>query len=210
MNRDYALTLWRADLVRFGLEDRQLKTGKTVIANHAGWLRRYHGLGHLTFLFQEIEAHAELIRDLPRLTYAAWFHDAIYKSWRKDNEVRSADWAQSALVDMGADAHLAQRVQTLILATADHASGGQDDDDALFLDMDCAILGAPAEPYDRYVRQVRQEYVWAPGGAFRKGRLAFVNAQLDRSALFHTEPYRQRFEAQARANLERERAALSR
>ena len=76
--------------------------------------------------------------------------------------------------------------------------------------MDCAILGASAEQYDRYVRQVRQEHVWAPGGAFRKGRLAFVSAQLDRPAIFHTEPYRQRFEAQARANLERERAALSR
>tara|TARA_B100001063_G_scaffold243250_1_gene273507 strand:+ start:1356 stop:1469 length:114 start_codon:yes stop_codon:yes gene_type:complete len=37
-----------------------------------------------------------------------------------------------------------------------------------------------------------------------------VSAQLDRPAIFHTEPYRQRFEAQARANLERERAALSR
>ena len=75
MNRDYALTLWRADLVRFGLEDRQLQTGKAVIAHHAGWLRRYHGLEHLAFLFQEIEAHADRIKDLPRLTYAAWFHD---------------------------------------------------------------------------------------------------------------------------------------
>lgn len=210
MNRDYALTLWRADLVRFGLEDRQLQTGKAVIANHAGWLRRYHGLEHLAFLFQEIEAHADRIKDLPRLTYAAWFHDAIYKSWRKDNEARSAGWAQSALVEMGADAELARRVHMLILATADHAGGGHDADDALFLDMDCAILGASAEQYDRYVRQVRQEHVWAPGGAFRKGRLAFVSAQLDRPAIFHTEPYRQRFEAQARANLERERAALSR
>ena len=118
MNRDYALTLWRADLVRFGLEDRQLQTGKAVIAHHAGWLRRCHGLEHLAFLFQEIEAHADRIKDLPRLTYAAWFHDAIYKSWRKDNEARSAGWAQSALVEMGADAELAWRVHMLILATA--------------------------------------------------------------------------------------------
>lgn len=210
MNRDYALTLWRADLVRFELEDRQLATGKRVIANHAGWLRRYHGLSHLAFLFQEIEALTDQIRDLPRLTYAAWFHDAIYKSWRTDNEARSAEWAQSALARMGASPELAIRVHALILATADHANGGQDSDDALFLDMDCAILGAPAEQYDQYAKQVRQEYVWAPGGSYRKGRLAFLNTQLERPALFHTEVYRERFEDQARANLERERAALSR
>lgn len=210
MNRDYALTLWRADLVRFGLEDRQLVTGKRLIANYSGWLRRYHSLGHLAFLFQEIEAHADLIKDLPRLTYAAWFHDAIYKSWRKDNEARSADWARTALEEMGAGPELAQRVHALILATADHARGGQDHDDALFLDMDCAVLGASSEHYDHYAKQVRQEYAFVLGETFRKGRIAFLTAQLERSALFHTEVYRQRFEAQARANLERERAALTR
>jgi len=210
MNRDYALTLWRADLVRFGLEDRQLVTGKRLIANYSGWLRRYHGLGHLAFLFQEIEAHADQIKDLPRLVYAAWFHDAIYKSWRKDNEAQSADWARAALVEMGAGPDLAQRVQALILATADPARGGTDHDDALFLDMDCAILGASPEQYDHYSRQVLQEYAFVPGGGYRKGRIAFLTAQLERPALYHTELYRQRFEAQARANLERELAALTR
>ncbi|MBC40084.1 MAG: hypothetical protein CMH91_13620, partial [Oceanicaulis sp.] len=104
-----------------------------------------------------------------------------------------------------------QLLEVQVVDAADSITyNAHDADDALFLDMDCAILGASAEQYDRYVRQVRQEHVWAPGGAFRKGRLAFVSAQLDRPAIFHTEPYRQRFEAQARANLERERAALSR
>lgn len=210
MNRDYALTLWRADLVRFELEDRQLVTGKRVIANHSGWLRRYHGLSHLGFLFQEIEALTDQISDLPRLTYAAWFHDAIYKSWRKDNEARSADWARTALVKMGATSELAKRVHALILATADHASGEIDQDDALFLDMGCAILGAPADSYDAYARQVRQEHVWALGGAYHKGRIAFLEAQLARPALFHTEHYSKRYEAQARANLNRELAALTR
>lgn len=209
MNRDYALTLWRADLVRFELDDRQLVTGKRVIANHAGWLRRYHGLGHLGFLFQEIEALSDQISDLPRLTYAAWFHDAIYKSWRKDNEANSADWARTALARMGATSELAERVHALILATADHASGGTDHDDALFLDMDCAILGASADRYDAYARQVRQEVFWAPGGGYRKGRIAFLKAQLARPALFHTEHYSKRYEAQARFNLNRELAALT-
>jgi len=210
MNRDYALTLWRADLVRFELEDRQLVTGKRVIANHAGWLRRYHGLSHLAFLFQEIEALTDQIRDLPRLTYASWFHNAIYKSWRTDNEARSAEWAQTALARMGASPELGERVQGLILATADQDRDDLDHDDALFLDMDCAILGASSERYDQYARQVRQEHVWPLGGGYRKGRIAFLTARLNRDALFQTDHYAERFEAQARANLERELATLSR
>lgn len=210
MTPDFALSLWRADLVRFALEDRQLKTGKRVIAHHAGWLRRYHDLGHLAFLFEQIEAQADQIDDLPRLIYAAWFHDAIYKSWRSDNEQRSADWAQTALVDMGADEALASRVRRLILATADHAGGGSDTDDALFLDMDCAVLGADPDTYDQYARQIRAEYFWAPPGRFKTGRAAFLRRQLERETVFHTAAYQNRFEAQARANIQRELTKLTR
>ncbi|WP_375549784.1 metal-dependent phosphohydrolase [Oceanicaulis alexandrii] len=210
MNREFALTLWRADLVRFGLDDRQLVTGKHIIKNHSGWLRRYHGLSHLAFLFKEIEALSDQIDDLPRLIYAAWFHDAIYKSWRNDNEQRSADWAQAALVDMGATSDLASRVHSLILATADHAGGGIDADDALFLDMDCAILGTDPDAYDQYARQVRAEHLWAPPQSYKKGRAAFLTRQLERERLFHTAAYQDRFEAQARANMQRELAKLTR
>jgi predicted metal-dependent HD superfamily phosphohydrolase len=210
MNKDFALTLWRADLVRFELEDRQLKTGKRVIANHASWLRRYHGLEHLGFLFAEIEAQADQISDLPRLTYAAWFHDAIYKSWRRDNEQQSADWAQTALWDMGANEALASRVHSLILATANPAGGGMDADDALFLDMDCAILGANPDAYDQYARQVRAEHLWALPHSYKTGRADFLKRQLERERLFHTAAYQDRFETQARANMQRELAKLQR
>lgn len=209
MNREYALTLWRADLVRFGLDDRALKTGKTIIANHAGWHRRYHGLNHLGFLFQALETDAEQISDLPRLTYAAWFHDAVYKTWRKDNERASADWAQSALIEMGADRALTERVHALILATANHSSGGQDADDALFLDMDCAILGSDPAVYAEYVRQIRFEYGWVPGSRYKSGRRAFVKSQLDRPTIFHSNLYQDRYEAQARRNLQNELASLT-
>lgn len=208
MNRSYAMTLWRADLVRYGLDDEALRTGKRIIANHAGWHRHYHGLDHLAFLFGEIEARADQIDEPERLTYAAWFHDAIYLSWRKDNEAASASWAQSALVAMGATPDMAARVQALIQRTANHAEGGADHDDNLFLDMDCAILGAPPEVYARYAKQVRQEYWWVPGRAYRKGRSAFLREQLNRPRLFHTEVYDSQLGAQARENMSTELARL--
>jgi predicted metal-dependent HD superfamily phosphohydrolase len=137
------LTRWRADLETAELrQDDQL--GRKLIARHAQRWRRYHGLSHLRFLFEEIDALRDGITDIHRLVFATWFHDAIYIPWRKDNE--------AAALALGASAELVSNVSRLIRLTADHAKGGFDHDDDLFLDMDCAILGALPEVYAAYAK----------------------------------------------------------
>jgi len=197
------LDRWRADLQGAGLaQDDRL--GAKLIARHAQGWRRYHGLSHLRFLFDEIDARRDEITDRPRLIFATWFHDAIYVTWRKDNEARSADWAQAALARLGADEVLVSNVSRLIRLTANHAQGGADNDDNLFLDMDCAILGAPPEIYAAYANGVRAEYWWVPGGRYRAGRKAFLERQLKREPLFLTGTYQARYGAQARVNMQSE------
>lgn len=208
MTADEALTRWQSDLARYRLTDEGDRIGRRIIRNHEGLLRHYHGLAHVAFLFGEIEAHGDLIREPERLVFTAWFHDAIYLSWRKDNEERSALWAERALESMGASAGLRQRTSALIRQTANHAAGGADGDDALFLDMDCAILGAAPDIYARYAANVRREYFWAPTSLYRKGRSAFLKAQLDRSRIFLTDLYEARFAEQARENLHHELVQL--
>ena len=206
--REAALARWRADMAALGLVDRGDAAGRALIARHDRPWRRYHALGHLDFLSGEIERHRDRLAAPARLILAAWFHDSVYNTLRKDNEARSADLAARTLPGLGVSETLTARVCALIHATADHASGGADADDALFLDMDCAILGAPSETYDRYARQIRFEYGWAPSGLYRRGRRAFLNTQLARERLFHTGAYEDAFGGQARANLARELAAL--
>ncbi|MGJ3232243.1 MAG: HD domain-containing protein [Oceanicaulis sp.] len=201
---------WALHAAEAGLDDPRSRIGRRVIAKYAAPWRRYHGLGHLAFLFGEIERLRGEIADRDRLRFAAWFHDAIYVSWRKDNEARSAAWAQRALAAMGASDRLQSKTAALIEATADHAGAALADlDDALFLDMDMAILGAPPESYDRYARQVRFEYAFAPGPLYRKGRSAFLKAQLARERIFHTAQYERERGDQARANMARELDRLS-
>lgn len=197
------LDRWRADLHGAGLSQND-RLGATLIARHDQCWRRYHGLSHLRFLFEEIDALRDDITDIHRLVFAAWFHDAIYIPWRKDNEARSADWAKAALARLGASEALAANVSRLIRLTADHAKGGRDHDDDLFLDMDCAILGAPPQVYAAYANAVRAEYGWVPGGAYRKGRKAFLERQLKRDPLFLTETYEARYGDQARVNMREE------
>src|SRR5215813_5361333 len=76
--------------------------------------RRYHDRGHLTWLLDEADRRARLIREPTFVGYSIWFHDAIYEPGRPDNETRSADWAREALK---ADPNLASRVADVIEQT---------------------------------------------------------------------------------------------
>jgi predicted metal-dependent HD superfamily phosphohydrolase len=171
--------------------------------------RRYHGVAHidaLARLFEEV-ATGPGWQQPAEVALAILFHDAIYEPARRDNEARSAMLARERLADsMPVDV---DRVATLIEATAAHGHAHVDGDPDLghFLDADIAILGAPSHLYDRYARGVFEEY--APviaEAAFRAGRRAFLQAQLARPMLFHTAWFRERYEAVARENLERELA----
>lgn len=210
-DKRWAIELWRRHLAEAGLSDPGDAVGRKLAARYAAPWRRYHGLGHLKFLLGEIDRLGGTISDTPRLRFAAWFHDAVYVTWRKDNETRSARWALAALDEIGAEPSLADAVARLIEATADHANANPaDQDDALFLDMDTAILGAPAEVYDRYARNVRFEYFWVPGPLYRKGRGDFLQAQTRRQRIFHTDLFERERADQARANMRRELGSLGR
>ncbi len=175
-------------------------------------LRAYHTGAHVLFLLGEIERHLGRIGDPARLRLAAFFHDFVYRTWRRDNEAASARAASAALTAFGAPAALEERVHQLILRTAGHAAPAEaeaDGDDALFLDMDLAVLGAPAEAYDRYARQVRREHFWVRPSLYRRGRSAFLEAMATRPRIFNTDVYESERGAQARANMARELAGLS-
>jgi len=83
-----------------------------------------------------------------------------------------------------------------------HVAPPDDPDAQYVVDADLAILGgAPAE-FDRYARQVRQEYAFRSEAEWREGRTRGLRAFLDRPRIYLTREFL-RFEGPARANLER-------
>jgi predicted metal-dependent HD superfamily phosphohydrolase len=105
--------------------------------------RHYHTLQHLNeclALFDTLRALAEQPADIE---LALWFHDTVYDVQGHDNEARSAHWATGALAAGGVDAARCQRVHDLIMATC-HTALPASPDQALLVDIDLAILGAPA------------------------------------------------------------------
>ncbi len=78
-----------------------------------------------------------------------------------------------------------------------------------FWDADREILASDASRYDAYAAGVRQEYRIYPDFIYKRGRSAFLKAELSRSHIYRTQSFRARFDAAARANIERELRSYS-
>ncbi|RWN24698.1 hypothetical protein [Mesorhizobium sp.] len=174
--------------------------------------RHYHSLAHIEAMLALAGHYRASLHDPEAVEAAIWFHDAIYDSRAKDNEAKSAALAEKKLAGR-TDAQRLGRITAMIIATATHELPRFSDenaarDAALFLDMDLAILGATPDAFDAYEQAVRREYGWVEEPMWRAGRSAVLKNFLARPHIFHTEEFRQRFEAQARQNMARSLKAL--
>ena len=169
--------------------------------------RHYHTLRHLTDCLALFESSLHLAEHPAEVEIALWFHDAIYDLKAKDNEARSAAWAERALSRAGVAANIRGRVHDLIMATC-HAARPTSTDAQLLVDIDLSILGADPERFDEYEVQVRQEYNWVPAPLFRRKRRKILIGFLARPTIYSTPWYQEQFEVAARANLQRSVARL--
>ena len=160
--------------------------------------RHYHTLTHVGHML-------ELLPDADEAVLAAvWFHDAIYDGVQ--NEERSAVLAREALTELGFDESSIVRTEELILATKSHSPSTTAQE---FLDADLAILGSDPGRYRGYVAQVRKEYAHVPEPQFRAARHQILQSFLDRPRIYLTDAFYERFERQARENMQQEVAGLS-
>ena len=181
-----------------------------LIKSYTEKCRHYHTATHLEHLFTLLDEYDTLIKDRPALIAAIFFHDVVYDPTSPSNEVDSAKIAVFYLASLGASQEFCTRVADLIRMTASHKSPDDDFDARLFLDMDMAILGAAPAVYQVYAANVRGEYEPFFGAdAYNRGRLnKFILPCLAAERLFSTDIMHERYDAQARANLAHEKAAL--
>ena len=163
--------------------------------------RHYHTQQHLVECLEHFDAALALATEPGEVEIALWFHDAIYILRGADNELRSADWAMQELAASGATTQAQARVHKLIMATR-HNAIPSDADQQLLVDIDLAILGAAPARFSEYDRQVRAEYSWVPGLLYRIKRKAVLKHFLARPHLYSTCHFRNRYEQQARLNLQ--------
>lgn len=162
--------------------------------------RKYHTVQHLTECLQLFEQNLDLAIEPAEVEISLWFHDAIYNVTASDNEAKSAEWAATELTKAGVSPERVDRVRKHILATR-HAVLPEGQDQALLIDIDLSILGAPRPRFEEYEVQVRAEYAWVPGFLFRRKRRSVLAEFLERDPIYNTTRLRKALEIRARENL---------
>lgn len=196
-------TLWQ----HLGAQGNAQEVYNDLVARYSEPHRAYHTLEHIGHCFDELEQVRHLAANPDAVELALWYHDAIYDTKAKDNEERSAALVVEMVISASLPDNLGQSVANLIIATK-HLAIPIDPDVQLLVDIDLSILGQSEDKFDEYERQVRKEYDWVSEDAFVAGRSAILKSFLDRTNIYATQFFRNKYEAQARRNITRSLARL--
>lgn len=186
---------------------RVKQIGWDLIRRYGGPDRHYHGLTHLIECIDAWEEIRTDCEDAVAVATALWFHDAVYDATQSDNEAKSEDLAVERLTGMGESQERISRVRRLIRDTA-HRADPATPDGKLIVDIDLSILGKNPARFDNYDAAIRREYAHVPDEAYRHGRAGVLRGFLARPTIYRTPTFAERYEAAARANLERALAKL--
>ncbi len=171
--------------------------------------RAYHNLVHVMECLEEFKLAKHLASNPLAVEMAIWYHDVVYDSRTRDNEEQSAALAAKVSNASALSELFTQRVTNLILATKKH-DAALDQDAALMTDIDLSILGRCQGRFDEYEHQIRQEYNWVSPSDFVAGRTAVLKSFLCRRTIYATEFFQNKYEQQARENLNRSVLMLQR
>lgn len=163
--------------------------------------RRYHTVDHLTAVLDHVDELAGHADDLCVVQLAAWFHDAVYRPDRSENEERSAALAERALPELGVGPARTAEVARLVRLTVTHDPGPDDRDGEVLCDADLAVLAGSPDAYAAYAAAVREEYAFVPDPDFIAGRAAVLRQLLSLPRLFRTPRGYDQWEHLARRNL---------
>jgi predicted metal-dependent HD superfamily phosphohydrolase len=177
-----------------------------LVAAYSEPHRYYHTLEHIAEMLKVVGRLAPLSDQLSAIQLAVWFHDAVYDTSAKDNEERSAQWATHCLGELAMPDSVIQMVAKLIRATnhRSHNAACSDENMAILLDADLAILAAAEPRYLRYATDIRREYADLSDQQYRSGRIAVLQTVLDRPRIYSTHVMFIEGEASARRNLQAE------
>lgn len=195
-NEQRWMSLWE----RIGAQGNAHEVYNDLVARYSEPHRAYHTLVHIGHCLDEFEQVRQLATNPDAVELALWYHDAIYDTKTKDSEERSATLAVEVAKNALLPDDFGQSVANLITATK-HTASPTDPDVQLLVDVDLSILGQPENKFDEYEQQIRKEYEWVAEDAFVAGRSAILKSFLDRSTIYSTPFFLDKYEAQARANI---------
>ncbi len=200
-------TSFRSLLVKYTANGTIIDTyWKQVFTSYTEPHRCYHTLAHLNHLLNELTGAGAHIINRDALLFALYYHDIIYEPMRGDNEERSALMAKNAMEQLAVPDSIINT--TCIRATRSHALN-DDPDINYFTDADLSVLGQAPVVYKTYCEGIRKEYGIYPDVFYQRGRKNVLSAFIQRSQIFNTAFFYNKYETQARINIAAEIAAIN-
>jgi predicted metal-dependent HD superfamily phosphohydrolase len=173
--------------------------------------RYYHNLSHVGNLFHLLDEHSSLADNPALIGFAIIYHDMVYDNLRSDNKEQSAVKAREHLTKLKMKPAFIKNVEFLILATKLHrvdASCGVENDMALFLDIDMAVLSSEWDDYEVYRANIRKEFKQYADPIYKSGRKNALQQIVSKGSIYLTSQFQLLLEEKARQNLNREISLL--
>jgi len=199
---------WNRLWERIGTSQFSKSAYEELVSFYGESHRAYHTLTHIKHVLKELDEVSRFLENPDQVEVALWYHDIIYDTKTKNSEERSSELAEKRLTEVGIDEQFIAGVKAMILSTK-HREHPKDRDTKYLIDIDLSILGKPEKEFDEYERGIVFEYAWVPEEQFRQGRRTVLQGFLDRDSIYSTDLFRNKYESQARSNLERSIAQLS-
>jgi predicted metal-dependent HD superfamily phosphohydrolase len=194
-------------LVNIGFPEKEIQRNWLELETaYSKKSRHYHNLTHISDMIDCYETYLEKLQFPNEILYAIFYHDYIYNSRKKDNELKSAQYALSILPEnISFDRQL---VFDAICATQQHQHNAIEDINWL-IDFDLKILARDWEDYQVYFEQIRKEYRIYPDLLYKPGRAKALKHFLENESIFQTEEFRNLYEERSRMNIQKEIKLLS-
>lgn len=159
----------------------------------------YHNLVHISHSLRELDS-VEAKIDKAKVEMAIWYHDA------KGIEEEAATLAEARLLGANVHPSFTRDVSRLIMDTK-HNLAPETLEGKSLADIDLSILGKSPEVFAQYDSDIGEEYSEVPEKDYILGRTKVLQSFLNRiifegDNLYHTQQFRDLYEAQARENLE--------
>lgn len=171
-----------------------------IESQHSDPRRHLYNLEHLAF---RLDLLATTDFDKAHLRLALYYHHITYDSCADNNEINSARVATEQLKSVGIKDKDTAAIYDLIRLTDPLPSPSIPLGD-LFLDLHRAWMGADSDQFQTFAEARRQDFSWLPDGKYLRQRMNEVIPLLDRQPIFVTKDFHDRFEDQARQNLNAE------
>ena len=210
--------IWRGWNFVFPSQSKEFATSyvERLFVYYSQEHRTYHSLEHIADVINLVIDCKTRLRSKRNVIWALIFHDAVYDPRSATNEADSVILAGQLGCELLAsgvtDVPDLEETRRLIMLTC-HSSPSpnqlMDPDGAVLIDADLSILGASPDRFARYDADIRIEYKHVPERAFIAGRSAVLHSFLARDRIFASDEFFERYEGQARHNLDSALAKLN-